>query len=296
MDKNALKEIRQRLKSEKQTLLRFIDPYEKFHSTDANGRKKKKELIDLARFAIASGEKITVVSTEIEAPDFIIEWDGEQYGLEHVELIDSEKRDVFERTEKLIRNAEAKFLAKYGEINRQVNFSLNFEVQKTTLSNNKKLQKELKDRLSVSDEEARRFFRMGYPGLIANEEFEAVAEELADIAFRSYQDKNYQHPYRLVNRIFFLPISKTIFTRSGGYSVGAIDELLLKVLKNKEDKIESYKTHTNGLKQAVLLVIQGAKGFSDYSEFNDQVLANRNSTFDKVAVLNFFKQETFILK
>lgn len=280
---------------EKKRIEELIRPFEIALSLNSSGKKKKKELFHLTKFIAASSLKINILDANIEAPDFIIDWAGNKYGLEHVELINHEKKDLFERTEKLIKSAESKFLSKYGHIGKQVDISLQFEIPKTTLTENKKLLKELKRQFAVDDDQANHLFRLAYPNRIANEEFETAAEEIADSVFLTYTNSSYQQD-RFITRISFLPSRKTHFTRSVGYVSGSIDGLLLKTLRENETKIENYKINTDGIQQCLLLVTHGCNGFSDYSHFDPEILVKNDTKFDKVIAFNLFTEDFFILK
>src|SRR5258705_11385569 len=128
-DENTIKEI----KDEKQKVSEII--YDELQGIDAisnAGRQKRSELIDIAKFINASKENIQILKSKFKAPDFLIQWDGIKFGLEHTEVIDRKKKDTFEKTEKLIKKTEKVFIERYGNINRQITLSLKFEVTKIT--------------------------------------------------------------------------------------------------------------------------------------------------------------------
>src|SRR5690606_20943301 len=115
----------------------------KIDTTKNKGRQIRQELIDIGKFIIASKENIQILDADFEIPDFLIQWDGILFGLEHTEIIDLKKKDTFEKTEWLIKETEKAFLNRYGDIGKQINFSLKFEI---TLID-KKMKKKLLNKL-----------------------------------------------------------------------------------------------------------------------------------------------------
>ena len=87
------------IKAEKQKVADLINPQlSNVDGTKNKGRQKKQELIDIGKFITASQENIEILDADFEIPDFLIQWDGVLFGLEHTEVIDRKKKDTFEKT------------------------------------------------------------------------------------------------------------------------------------------------------------------------------------------------------
>ena len=289
--------ISSRIKAEKQKVADLINPQlSNVDETKNKGRQKKQELIDLGKFIRASQENIQILDADFEIPDFLIQWDGVLFGLEHTEVIDRKKKDTFEKTEWLIKETEKYFLKRYGNINRQITFSLKFEVTIIDKKKKKKLLtrllKDYKD-LSLSEQE---FMNLAYPGYLTREDIKLLSMQLADTAFLAYTNKETEVTNQLINYISFYQCSKTFCNRTVSWGAGSISEHLLAAIEEKETKIDSYIKNTKGLKQCLFLLIQGSNGYSDYSYFDGKVLSNRPTPFDKVVAFNFFTNDFFILK
>ncbi len=285
------------IKAEKQKVTDLINPQlSKLDQTKNKGRQTKQELIDIGKFITASKENIQIIDADFEIPDFLIQWDGVQFGLEHTEVIDRKKKDTFEKTEWLIKETEKDFLKRYGNISSQITFSLKFEVTLIDKKEKKKLLNPLRDdckRLNVSEQ---RLMNLAYPGYLTREDLKSLSVQLADLAYVVHTNKETEISHDLVNYISFYPCSKTFCNRTVSWGAGSINELLLAAIEEKEAKIDSYIKNTKGLKQCLFLLIQGSNGYSDYSYFDDKILSNRQTLFDKVVAFNFFTNDFFILK
>ena len=278
-------------------LLTLINPQlSKVDQTKNKGRQTKQELIDIGKFITASKENIQILDADFEIPDFLIQRNGILFGLEHTEVIDRKKKDTFEKTEWLIKETEKDFLKRYGNISRQITFSLKFEVTLIDKKEKKKLLNQLiydcKD-LNLSEQ---KLMYLAYPGYLTREDIKLLSVELADMAYIAHANKETEVPHDLVNYISFYPCSKTFCNRTVSWGAGSISEPLLAAIEDKETKIDSYIKNTKGLKQCLFLLIQGSNGYSDYSYFDDKILSKRPTPFDKVIAFNFFANDFFILK
>lgn len=291
--KNTIEEI----KGEKAIISGLIDPHLPDSSFNHNQTKqKRRELIDVAKFINASKENIKILDSDFKIPDLLIEWNNEKYGLEHTEVIDQKKKDTHEKTEGLIKEAEKVFTERYGDIGRHINFSLKFEVTKISKREKRKLLNNLLIDFKDLNWERQKLMNMAHPGYLTEEDITMVAGQLADMAFIVLHGGEIDAGNGLVNYITVKGCKQTLFTRSVAWGAGSISDAVIECIEDKEAKIESYIKNTNGLKQCLFLLIQGSNGYSDYSFFDDKILQERGSKFDKVIAFNFFNNEFFILK
>lgn len=285
------------IKTEKQKVADLINPrLRKVDQTKNKGKQTKQELIDLGKFITASKENIQILSADFEVPDFLIKWNDVLFGLEHTEVIDRKKKDTFEKTEWLIKETEKDFLKRYGNISRQITFSLKFEVTLIDKKEKKKLMNQLVDECKGLNFGEQKLMNLAYPGYLTREDIKLLSTELADMAYEAHTNKENEVTHDLVNYISFYQCSKTFCNRTVSWGAGSISEPLLAAIEEKETKIGSYIKNTRGLKQCLFLLIQGSNGYSDYSYFDDKVLSNRPTPFDKVIAFNFFTNDFFILK
>ena len=285
------------IKAEKQKVADLIEPQlSKLDQTKNKGKQTKQELIDIGKFITASSENIQILDADFEIPDFLIQWDGVLFGLEHTEVIDRKKKDTFEKTEWLIKETEKDFLKRYGEVGKQITFSLKFDVTLIDKKEKKKLLNSLIEECKGLNLSEQNLMNLAYPGYLTREDIKSLSAQLSDLAYLVHTTKETEINHDLVNYISFYPCSKTFCNRTVSWGAGSISDPLLAALEEKESKIESYITNTKGLKQCLFLLIQGSNGYSDYSYFDDKILLNRQTPFDKVIAFNFFKNDFFILK
>lgn len=226
----------------------------------------------------------------------MIQWDGVLFGLEHTEVIDQKKKDIFEKTHWLIKETEKNFLKRYGNINKQIIFSLKFEVTIIDKKEKKKLLTHLLNDCKDLNLSEQKLMTLAYPGYLTREDIKLLSLQLADMAFLAYTNKETELNNEFVNYISFYQCSKTFCNRVVSWGAGSISEHLLAAIEEKEAKIDRYIKNTKGLKQCLFLLIQGSNGYSDYSYFDIKGLSNRPTPFDKVVVFNFFTNDFFILK
>jgi hypothetical protein len=285
------------IKAEKKKVTDLINPQlSKLDHTKNKGRQTKQELIDIGKFITASKENIQIIDADFEIPDFLIQWDGVLFGLEHTEVIDRKKKDTFEKTEWLIKETEKEFLKRYGNISSQITFSLKFEVTLIDKKEKKKLLNSLLEDYKELNFSEQKLMNLAYPGHLTREDIKSLSIQLADLASVAHTNKEAELSHDLVNYISFYPCSETFCNRTVSWGAGCISEPLLAAIEEKEAKIDSYIKNTKGLKQCLFLLIQGSNGYSDYSYFDDKILLNRQTPFDKVVAFNFFKNDFFILK
>lgn len=284
-------------KPEKALLTDLINPaLSKIDTTKNKGRQTKQELIDIGKFITTSKQNIQIIEADFEIPDFLIRWDGILFGLEHTEVIDRKKKDTFEKTEWLIKETEKAFLNRYGNIGKQITFSLKFEVTLIKKKEKKKLLNKLRQYYKDLNLGEQKLMRLAYPGYLTREDLKSLSVELADKAYLAFVSNQEIDSDDLVNYISFYTCSKTFCNRIVSWSAGSIRKSLLAAIEEKESKIDTYLKNTKGLKQCLFLLIHGSNGYSDYSFFDDTVLSNRATPFDKVIAFNFFTDDFFILK
>jgi len=285
------------IKNEKKKVSDIIDlQLSKVDQMTNKGRQIRQELIDIGKFIAASKENIQILDADFEIPDFLIQWNGVLFGLEHTEVIDRKKKDTFEKTEWLIKEIEKAFLNRYGNIGKQITFSLKFEVTLIDKKEKKKLLNKLLDDCKDLNLDEQKLMNLAYPGYLTREDIKSLSMEFADIAYITHANAQSELSHDLINYISFYQCSKTFCNRIVTWGAGSVSDPLLAAIEEKEAKIDTYIKNTNGLNQCLFLLIQGSNGYSDYSYFDDKVLSNRPTPFDKVIAFNFFTNDFFILK
>lgn len=301
MSSEFYKNIIEPINAEKEMISELIKPHLLQSNLSPNEiRQKRQELIDIGKFITASKENIKILNAHFTIPDLLIEWDNVKYGLEHTEVIDQKKKDTFEKTHALIKEAERIFLERYGDINKQINFSLKFEITKITEKEKRKLLNKLLIDYKNLNWEPQKLMNLAHPGFLTAKDIKIVAGQLADMAHLAIENEGqiFRQVFNndLINYISLRPSKKILFTRSVGWSAGTLSDLIIQCIDEKEAKIKTYIQNTSGLKQCLFLLIQGSNGYSDYAYFDDKILQSRGSTFDKVIAFNFFTNEFFFLK
>ena len=285
------------LNIEKDKVADLINPHLIKVNKETNaGKQKSQELIDIGKFITASKLNIRILDADFEIPDFLIEWDGMLYGLEHTEIIDQKKKLIFEKNEWLVKQIEKSFLERYGEVYKHFSLSLKFDLIEITNREKKELLKTIPSEYKNLIIDEQKLFSLFYPGRLTKDDIKLLIIDLSDLCYLTYKNGIEEIDSTIVNYVSMYSSRTTLFTRSESWSAGSISELIIAAVKEKEAKIGTYIKNTNGLKQCLFLLIQGSNRYSDYSFFDDRMLENIPSAFDKIIVFNFFKNDFFILK
>lgn len=231
-----------------------------------NKKEQKKRILELchvASFAIGlKGQKvindvkeIKLVELSVE-PDFIISYKNQKFGLEIRRVVNGKAKEIGEKRGILIA-AERIFEKKYPNTKALVNISF-------------------KDSFDLKILDA-----------------EMVKNQIADFVYSQITSGREDKP-QFVNRARCVTHSHLSFNLSGGYWVGNLDEEIKNGIRDKEQKIENYKTKMNLEKVWLLLVVSGASPESDFSGFDETTFVCENS-FESVFLLNDFKKKVYFL-
>lgn len=220
------------IKAEKQKVADLINPQlSKINQTKNKGKQSQQELVDIGKFITASKENIQILDADFEVPDFLIQWDGILFGLEHTEVIDRKKKETFEKTQWLINETEKTFLDRYSDIGRQITFSLKFEVTLIDKREKKKLLNKLIDDYKDLNFSEQKLMNLAYPGYLTKEDLKLLSVELADMAYVAHANNEEEVTHDLVNYISFFPSSKTFCNRTVSWGAGSISEPLLEAIE-----------------------------------------------------------------
>jgi hypothetical protein len=296
MMRKFLNEILAEIKTNRAVVSKILEPYlSNIDLSNRQGKRKQKELIDVVKFIVAFNEPITILYNNSEEPDFIVNWNGEAFGLEHTEVMDEEMKREFEINERFVKQIEEHFLTSYGDIGQHINISFKAEVAEITQKERDIRSKKLTEyaALNLTDEQ---LFRMAYPGYLTRNEMKKLSKEIAEKIYDAFINHYEYFDDPFLHYVSFYPSKQTSIHRVFGYSAGTISDLLMKCLEKKEERLNTYLENTNNIKQCLLLVIQGSNGHSDYAYFDSNILQNKNTRFDKVIAFNFLTAEWYILK
>jgi len=285
------------MNQEKKNIKAIITPHLDTSILNENETKRKRtELVDFAKFIVTSRLDIQILPTSYTIPDLLVKWNGELYAVEHTAIIDQTKKLKAEKTDNLIRKAQLKFVEKFGALSFHVRFSLKFEVTEIyPKDKNKFLQHLLNNYGDLGWSEAK-LMANAYAGYFTPDDIERVSSELADNAYRGILNPNEAIESDYINHLSVSTAKSLLFTRNAAWSAGAIDEPVMDAIRDKEKHIEKYRRNSKGLKQCLFLVVHGSNAYSDYASFDQTILHNKDTPFDKVIFFNFFTGEYFILK
>ncbi|WP_165760269.1 hypothetical protein, partial [Niastella populi] len=93
---------------------------------DSESMKRKDELMDIARFIIFLKDDVKLISMG-ESPDFIVEINGEQIGIEHTRVYDKQLVAMISNLEKTFKVVQNDLIAKFPEEKKLFNIQLNYD-------------------------------------------------------------------------------------------------------------------------------------------------------------------------
>lgn len=270
-------------------------------SNSADNIQKSQEIYAVAKFIIASQQKIKVVEIR-ERPDFVIELNGEILGLEVVECVASQEKAMSEAVKHLILNAQETFIAKYGDIKKLVRIGLRFGLKQiippTKL--NQKCRNMASDYPHLNSEQIKNYFLITC-GLVTKDALKRMSSEIADKVHAVYMSpqkmfQRYTTDYEsYISSIFFDKHNTTHFSAGSNWIAGNIDERLNAAVTSKENKIANYRLNVKA-EQALLIVIHGSNSYSDYSILNVEVFKGIATDFKHIWAFNLFTAEIYTLK
>ncbi len=222
-------------------------------------KQKTKELIDLGKFLYILDNTIQIKEVFRESPDFVLEVNDHNIGIELMDLI--------------IRNPEKEkegilaSLFKEIESELKLNTNENFGIYRVVfLKENFSLKKKVRENIK------REFF-----DLVNNEQ-------------------NIETKY--IKKIVKIPSKTTIDVYRGLTTVvGHLDrEVVERHIECKNDLLKSYQNE-NLSKFWLLLVINGVEKSSDYSFIHNEITDKEFETnFDRIFIFDFYSAEIFELK
>lgn len=231
-----------------------------------NKKEQKKRILELchiASFAIGLKNReiikdvkdIDLVELSVE-PDFIISFQNQRFGLEVRRVVNDKAKEIGEKRG-ILNAAERIFEQRYPGTKALVNFSF-------------------KDSFDLKTTDA-----------------ETAKNQIADFVYSQITYGQVEKP-EFVNIARCVTHSHLTFNLSGAYWVGNLDEEIKQGIRDKDKKIENYKTKMNLEKVWLLLVVSGASPESDFSHFDETSFVCDNS-FDSVFLLNDFKKKVYFL-
>lgn len=226
-------------------------------------RKRILELCHVASFTIGlkkleiikDVKEIDLVDLAVE-PDFIISFMNQRFGLEVRRVVNYKAREIGERRG-ILKAAERIFEHKHPttKVLANISFKDSFDLKMT--------------------------------------DAEATKNQIANFIYSQITDGQEEKP-EFINRARCVIHSHLTFNLSGAYWVGNLDEEIKQGIKEKNKKIENYKTKMNLEKVWLLLVVSGASPESDFTHFDESTFICDNS-FDSVFLLNDFKKDVYFL-
>lgn len=239
--------------AEKEEIRNIIGRYyeELSNKTDKESLKRKDELMDIARFIRYLKEDVKLINMG-ESPDFIIEVNGEQIGLEHTRFYDHQLVAKISTLEKMCRNVQVKLLEEFPDEKVILNVELDYD--KIGIIDNKAFSSILFDYLS------RYLFN---PTITMPEIFKKISPS----------------PHSSLEVV----LSEQYFSKE----VDAAD--LNELIEQKEAKLKKYQANCGLDKIWLLIIVDGDSAKSDH-ELAPYLLPQREFEFDNVFVFNTFKQ------
>lgn len=265
--REILQEQIDRIDDQKSDYKRIISSWiNTVEQSSLNKKEKKKrilELCHLASFAIGlknqgvikDVKEIDLVDLSVE-PDFIITFKNQGLGLEIRRVVNDKAQEIGEKRG-ILSAAERIFEQRYPGIKVLVNISFKNSVDLKTI------------------------------------DLEMAKNQLANFAYSQIMDGKLEKP-DFVNQARCVTHSHLTFNLSGAYWVGNLDEEINQGIRDKEEKINNYKTKMGLKKVWLLLVVSGASPESDISNFDETTFVCDNS-FDSVFLLNDFKKKVYFL-
>jgi len=235
-------------------------------NSNLNKKEQKKRILELCHLAsfamglknrdvIKDVNEIDLVDLSVE-PDFIISFKNQRLGLEVRRVVNDKAREIGEKRA-ILNSAERTFEQKYPE--RKVLVNLSF-----------------KDSFDARTKSA-----------------EIIKNQIADFVYSQITDGQVEKP-EFVSRARCVAHSHLTFNLSGAYWVGNLNEEIKQGIRDKDKKINNYKTKMNLEKVWLLLVVSGASPDSCFSDFDETSFVD-DSSFDSVFLLNDFEKIVYFL-
>ncbi|MGM0582088.1 MAG: hypothetical protein ACQETL_15500 [Bacteroidota bacterium] len=241
----------------------WISNIEKNSVNKKEQKKRILELCHIASFAIGlknreiinDVKEIDLVELSVE-PDFIISFQNQRFGLEVRRVVNDKVKEIGEKRG-ILNASERIFEQRYPGTKALVNISFkdSFDLRTTDV--------------------------------------ETIKNQIADFVYSQITGGQVDKP-EFVNRARCVTHSHLTFNLSGAYWVGDLDKEIKQGIKDKDKKIENYKTKMDLEKVWLLLVVSGASPESDLSHFDETTFVCDNS-FDSVFLLNDFKKKVYFL-
>ena len=258
IDEEEIIKLIQRVKAEEVELGKIIYPI--LYNFDLN-KQELLEVCQIGKFAYKIDSDIKIVDKpQPPSPDFIIEFQGKQIGLEHTLILTEDARRYFQ-VKTLLDYSEQMFRDKYPNVNVHATISIK------------------DDKWEYKQEEKR-----------------ALAEEIADLVEASIRNVS-QHLPDKITRIRTTNHSNVTFSyKEDNWQSKFLtkDRLLVEVAK-KEAKISGYQKSEYPLKEFWLVLLVGTLSSVSYS-LDESVDYQIESKFDRVYLMADFDAKTLRVK
>lgn len=235
------------------------------HLPDKNIRDYKKKCIELSHVGkfIYSLNDDYVIEKHNDIPDFVISYKDEIFGLEHEIVYLNELKEDDGRIRDLFDFVEKKFQKEYPDIRFLANIYYNPCILKVKKTNNTEL-----------------------------------IIELVNIIYHFYNNNELKENL-FINQITTSKHNSLSFAPNpGGHYVADIQmTTILRAIKKKEPKIESYRINS-GLQEQWLLLVIGTGGPCGYDLSGEENFSNliEKSVFSRIYLLHDFDIKVFRLK
>ncbi|MBN8672814.1 MAG: hypothetical protein J0L56_01705 [Chitinophagales bacterium] len=237
---------------EREMIIKIMGKYydELKDKTDKESIKRKDELMDIARFILFLKEDVKLISMG-ESPDFIIEINGEQIGIEHTRVYDKALVAMISNLEKVCKDVQQALSLKAPDAKKIFNIQFNY------------------DKISQIDRKS-------------------LVPILLEYLFNYLSDQAIDNP-EIVKKISVSSHSTLEIVLSEEYlSKGIATKDLDVLISQKEQKLKKYEANC-GLKNIYLLVIvDGVSEKSDH-DLSPELLPQREFSFNNIFVFNPFK-------
>ncbi len=100
------------------------------------------------------------------------------------------------------------------------------------------------------------FFSKAFPGYMTKKDMDRISKECAVKIFDAYKNgySDFAEEDPILKHAMFQKNKETQISRTFGWSAGSLSELILKKLRDKEDRIVDYKKNTNENKQCLFML------------------------------------------
>lgn len=246
LDPNNFEESLKKAREEMNKIKAIIDPF----LNDSLSSKEVIEICHTGKFIIVFDEKIQLVGKR-EAPDFVIEYDGEKIGLEVERIFNPDEVQNIKSKQELFNKAANEFENKFPSEKLLANYWLQ---DGFTFKGNQK---------------------------------NILIEEIVKFTYDLISDKNPPYP-SYIEKVDIMNHSGVSFnSNEGAYMIKDLpSENLIKAIEKKEAKVANYKANT-GLDSQWLLLVSGI-GLDSFGIEDAEIPKEVESQFEHIFLLEDF--------